>query len=682
MRRGLDNQRQAAALAVGFFTVCTPAAADEQLHKLHNIRAAERGEGLRVVFDLSQSPDYLIDEAIGHNRLAVRLTNFTLPKEPETALNKQARNHLNAAIAAAPQSLDVMLSLKADVEIENTFVLKPMNGNPNYRLVIDFKPAAAASSPDLALLTPGPVEITRSEETKTKKAVPGPCIAAPILCPQAPEITFTGKDAATVEYQDRNLSLTQRHKTGEAALGARKHIFAASLASDQSWRSEVDASVKLHDGDEHAVTAAFGMFSMRRPFAGERGGFGLTPLRRWRKNSVADFGFSYAGFGDRLNITAGAAISETSLRNTIYDEPWARAYEHALDRRGYLRGGDAFWQSIDAKVIDSDDISASAFFSYVKTDQDFRSNQTDALHDLLFEGETVSAGGSLELGKTNLAFSKQRHDDQYLEFHENHASVERGAAKLRLTHYQSRFSDEDFVFSNDATMSARLNLNLTKMFGAGDLPKWAPDSVSVAVSDRHALEDSLFASADARRRAWGMGASKSGDHFFTDIYVFWNERNDFSDGLGGEAASQFGIDLNQSFFSGNWDFSIYASMSDIRRSRRQVFDRRDKSFSAGASYAHKFKGVPPLKLSVDAFEDNQDHRLDEYDFDLRDLSVTFSTELQEYMWAWAAPDNAFYKRAPLSLQLSAYYGWSLFQDSLFGNETDNEARLLLRLVTD
>jgi hypothetical protein len=220
-----------------------------------------------------------------------------------------------------------------------------------------------------------------------------------------------------------------------------------------------------------------------------------------------------------------------------------------------------------------------------------------------------------------------------------------------------------------------LKLDLGAIFT--DPPSWAPDNVFLGASQRSAIEPTLFGSGDAVRRSYGLGAAKTGDHFYTDVYFYWNERNDFSDAAGFENTTEFGADIVQSFFFDDWDLSLYALMSDMKRRSGFARDRSERIFSGGAAFSKKFERLPDIRVSVDAFQLDADYLRDDYAFESHDISLRAEADISE-MLLTGLNYNADENR-PLSVYLGAYSGWSIFDDSLSAGERDNETRLLIML---
>ncbi len=496
-------------------------------------------------------------------------------------------------------------------------------------------------------------------------------------CPPTAEISWRGANTVSVDYQQPRLSLTQRHRVGADVISAQTHIHAGTLTATESWRSEVDAALHLLDTPDSRLTLKVGFFDTQSPIVVTRGGFGVRDFDRWRTNAVADAAVIYSAYKDRLVFGAGVAAAETGFRFSRHDAPWMWVYEPNQLNLNYTKRDEAAWLSLTGKPVVRDDLKLSFALSYMNTGLDFRSFQTNTDTDFLYEGETFNFSSDVEIGATSFRFARRTHADAYYAFDKNFARLERGAVSLKLNQSRAKTSDGRLTIAHDETVGARLALDLGKIFKEGET--FLPDSINVGVSRRRAIEAGLFSSAGAVRSAFGVGMEKAGEHYSTDIYVYWKERDEFTSAPGPFATTEFGADVVHSVFFDDWSLSVYALMSDLTQRRQFAIDGRDRTLSGGIAFAKSFKELPPIDLSLDLFQAEARSLFDEYAFRTHDVSIRAETNISGLVFAGRRTSALRDEASPLSLFLGVYSGWSLSEDDVFGRLNENEARLLLML---
>jgi hypothetical protein len=656
---------------------------------LKSVRIGVSGDATRVVFDLVGAPQY--DAAISSEReLIVRLKGASpggvRVAEP-SGLVAAARGESTADGAA------FHFPLHDGAQIKSVFVLPPGGGNADHRLVVDLAPAPAAlfaarsigepaarfspAAPGLSAFDAQAAHTgcapIRLDKTPAKE--PERSALDRFACPAQPLIDRLTANFAQVQFPEQRLTLTQTHQLGPDVVWPQKHVYAGSLDATKSWRSEIDAAYSLIDDGDMTLAATFGLFENQMPIPSMRGGVGTDRFATWRGNAVADAAVTFTGFEGRLSLTSGVAMSETTLRQRIEDEPWLWIFEpHRIADRSDQAG--ANFQKFVAKVFDSPDFKAAVELAHTSTGDDFRSFQSNTPVYLLYEGETLDLKTKLQAGKLKFEYGKEVHSGPYFSYDRNNFRVSRGAVTVKGGFETQSTAFDGIVFSNDRTIRGKASFDLNTILGS-DAPKFLPDEVNVGYTERSALEATAFNSADAVRRTVGLGASKSGDHFQTDIYAYWIARNDFTDAFDFAASTMFGVDFTQSFFGDDWDFSIYANMSDMNRTRDFVDFGRERSLSGGVSFKKEFEKIPDIRFSFDAFQYATDYFRDDYIFRNHDLSLKLEADLSEMLFT--GYHYIVDEERPLSVYLAAYRGWSIFEDSFGPPSDDSETRVLLLL---
>lgn len=492
-------------------------------------------------------------------------------------------------------------------------------------------------------------------------------------CPPRPTVERTGADSVIVDFAPLRLTLAQTQKLGADVVAAQRHVNALSLDAGRAWRSEIDATIGGPDGPGLETEFRFGMFDTRRPIISTRGGFGTDELDRWRSNSVIDAAFALRGFGGRLDYSAGVASSETGLVRRSSDEPWLWVFEPDPARATRSRDA-AIFQKFGAK-LGEDGLTASVEALYTKTGEDFRSFQTNTPADILYEGETIGAVATLEAEKTYLSFEKNVHADRYYAFDENTLRFVRGAFGLKAGFSREEMRDSALLFSSDEIISARFQVKLSDLLS--NAPDWAPDAVNFGASQRSSRAATLFNPDGAMRRSYGVGLTKAGANFATDIYVYWNERDDLASAGEFSGANEFGADIIHSFFFENWDLSLYAVMSDLARKRAFTRDGGETLLSGGVSFSRRFKALPDIEVRLDAFSFDAGYPREEYAFESRDVSLRIDADISETLLSGLG--YVVDEERPFSVHLGAYQGWSVFDDALSSADNERETRLLLML---
>ena len=431
----------------------------------------------------------------------------------------------------------------------------------------------------------------------------------------------------------------------------------------------------MQSGEAYQTELRVGVFSTHRPIILNRGGVGVETLDRWRDNAVIDGAVTVRRLDGGLELTSGFASSQTAIYRRLSEDPGNWIFEpSAMAQQN--RQSSAFFQHLKADVIKTDAIDADLELSYVSAGQSFRSAQTSSIVDLSYEGSTFNGVAQATFGETTASFEKEVHGDHYFDYDRNIVRMARGAigAKITLETDEIRFDSD--VFSSNRMVSGRFGLDLGKVWG--ERPAWTPDEVTLGFSWRASRQATLIDSPDAVRRSFGLGFGKSGDHYVSDVYVYWNQRNDFQDTAFAELDTEFGADVFHSVFYDDWDLSVYVNMSELKRDARYSRVTSERLLTGGMAFTKRFDALPDIKLSVDAFSLDADEFRDNYFLQTHDVSARFEADISEAVLSrrWRAASA----RRSLSLWFAAYAGWSVIDDNFAAAaEADQETRLLLML---
>lgn len=652
-----------------------------------NVKAVRIGASearARIVFDLDAAAAHEEALSADKDRLSVVLSGAT-------AVGTLIASPIGL-VAAVEKSADVALTrfefrLAERGRIARTLLIPPNADSANYRLMIDI-----ASSPDApeafqissAEMAPdadaAPAEIPQSDRCaqvrldRTPSRSAGAPLADPYRCDRQPEISWKGPNRVEVDYSPSNLALTQTQRLGGDVVFPVKHLYAASLDPTRSWRSEVDGAVSLTDSDAVDVKLSFGLFDMERPIAYARGGVGAERFNTWRSNAVSDTAISVSAFDGRLSAAAGASYAETGLRQRTEAEPWLWVFEDPR-RPDKLDRAEAAFARLGFEVGDNA-ASAKFAFAYSTTGEGYRSYQSQTIDDILYEGNALSLQSDFRLGGSKLRIDHEAVDGPVISFDTTRFRISRGAVTLKARVSDDRAQDAGLLLGDDRTVGGDVTLDLSKLLPAG-LAGVLPDEIRLGYSERSANGATAFNSDAARRNSIGLGLRKEGEHFSTDIYVFKNVRDDLSELADFRTASQYGADINQSFFGDSWDFSLYANMSDLKRERRFFVDGAERVVSGGASFTKKFEKIPTMRVAFDAFQYSADYVSSDYAFQNHDLSVRLEADISEMLLT--GKHQPVDRARPLGLWLAAYHGWSTFADSDATADSEVETRLMLLL---
>ena len=648
--------------------------------ELAAVRLGAESDRTRIVFDLDGVASHDARLSKDRRSLVVVLTGVsaTAPR-----LGRAVGVAGASSVETRPDGLVVTTALREDAVIRRSFVLDGRERGAR-RIVVDLAPAPAppavvavppASTVDEAPPPPRHADAcaTIRRDRMPDRAAPTPDGVDRFRCTPQPEIAWKSPNRVVVAYAPERLTLTQSLRLGADVIPLQKHIHAGALGADRSWRSEVDATTTLVDGDDARLDLSVGLFDMRRPLPNQRGGVGAERFDNWQSSANADAALSLSAFAERLRAAAGYGWSESAWSRRREDEPWLWVYDAPRGERRSRAGGG--FLSLDADLLHTDALAASASFSYTGTGPGYRSFQTDTVRDILYEGETLAAATSVAAGGSKLRVEYERHDETSYGYESWRAKLVRGAVTLRARLSDEVAAGEGAVYVDDRTAAGDVTLDIGRAFG--DIPAWAPDEVRLGFSRRDARDDTVVSSSLAERVSYGVGASKSGAHFSTDVYVYRNMRDDLSARADFKAASEWGADVSQSFFGEGWDFSIYANMSDLRRERRFFPAGDERIVSGGASFMKRFRDLPTFRLAFDAFRYSADYVRDEYAFMNRDLGLRAEIEFAESLLT-GEPTPADNDR-PLSLYLAAYRGWSVFRDNYDNDDPSAETRFMLLL---
>jgi hypothetical protein len=630
---------------------------------LTKIRFGESSEGTRIVFELDETPKY--EAAISPRGGLLRVT-FADVSGPTASVGSYAGLIASTEREAADGVMEYSFVLAQPAAIRDAFALPPANGIAAYRLVIDLAPAPVVSSAFTA-----PHEDYESGFDRNADAVPAAPLFEQFERPEPPSVAWKNPNLVEVAYDSLRLSVTQSQRLGADVVAAQKYLQTSGLDASKSWRSEIDAAYALLDDGGASANLNFGLFNTYRPLALTRGGFATDSLDRWRGNAVADAAFSMSAFDGRLNLASGVALSETTLRHRLEDEPWLWIYEDGAERSDR---DTASFQKLEATLFNSTRFKATLNLLYVDTGENFRSFQSNSIADIIYEGETLTLSGKIVAGSSKIEYDKESHADPVYAFDRNIVRLSRGAVSLRANIATERAASDGVVFLNDEIVSSEISLDLNKIFGRVE---WLPDDIRVGYSERSALEASLFSSENAVRQSIGFGIGKGGEHFSTDLYVFWNARNDFRDAGDFAASSEFGVDVTQSFSGDNWDLSLYAGMSDMSQRRAAIAYGSQRQFTGGMTFSKQFETLPDISISFDAFDFAAEYIANDDFLRSHDLSLRAEMDVSEMLFT--GERRPIERGRPLSILLGAYQGWTVSEDAFTGAQRDPETRVLLLL---
>lgn len=492
-----------------------------------------------------------------------------------------------------------------------------------------------------------------------------------------PNIKWSGTRRVELRSDNDQLVMKQFHSAGADVVKAFKHINASSLNANRTWRSDIDTTLKLYEDQNYVTQVSFGLFDTKRPLILTKGGFGLGEFDRWRKNSVIDGAVSVRSVDGKIEYDLGAAVSETTLQQRLSDDPALWIYEPLTNRNRIDRSSGIF-QRLKAVAFQNDDSKVWFQFSHADTGQAFRNFQSSNIADLYYEGETLNSVVAMEFGETSVSFEKEVHDDAFFANNLNTFRFASGAFGIKATIENDELRDEGLLLSSNAILSARFSIGISKLWD--DAPDWIPDEINFGASQRSAQEATFFNSEEAVRRSFGVGLGKSGEHFNADVFVYWNERNDFSADFSFENNVEFGADINYSLYFDDWDFSAYAIMSDLKQNRRFRRNGTERLLTGGVSFSKQFERLPDFSINLDAFSFDGDYFADEYAFQNHDISMRFEADISDSLFSGLRQRMTTEK--PLSVYLGAYRGWSLYDDNFGPSERDGETRLLLMLRSD
>ncbi len=663
--------------------------ADAQAASLDDIRVGHHGDKARIVFDLMEKPDI--------RTLSITGSGASLQFNLDAATNHQLKPFLSPdgfvrcveTIAASDQKSIIKIDFRAPAKQVRSFLISPSDENHFYRLVFDFVPDSVTENvPNKGLTQNSDIASNRGNENENVGTVHSSMakVDSAIVKKNAknydqdnggPKIQRQGDRRVIVGSDDGRFVLNQFHSAGPDVVKAFKHINVSSLNANRTWRSEIDTTLKLYEDQNYVTQMSIGFFDTKRPLILTRGGFGLGEFDRWRKNSVIDGSFSVRSISETFEYSLGAAVSETMLELRLSDDPALWIYE-PLDNRNRIDRSSGFFQRLKATAFQNDDSKVWFQFSHADTGQAFRNYQSSNVAELYFEGGTLNSVAAMEMGETSLSIEKEVHDDAYFANNLNILRFAHGAFGVKATFENVEFRDDGLLLTSNEVLSARFSVGIAKLWA--DAPDWIPDEINFGASQRSAREATFFNSEDAVRRSFGVGVSKSGDHFNADVFVYWNERNDFSADLAFENDVEFGADFNYTLYFDDWDFSAYAVMSDLKQNRRFRRNGTERLLTGGVSFSKQFERLPDISINLDAFSFDGDYSADEYAFQNHDISMRFEAEISDALFPGLG--RRMTNEKPLSVYLGAFRGWTLYDDTFGTSEREGETRLLLMLRSD
>ncbi len=490
--------------------------------------------------------------------------------------------------------------------------------------------------------------------------------------------TVKSQNRATLKSGDDQFTLSQVYRVGADTVASKKQIASGGLGADAAWRSEIDAVFEKNHDDVLTSQVSLGIFDTRHPIASSRGGVGLGAFERWSENGVIDGSLSISDPDNKLKFALGIASAESRFATHFTDDPALWIYEPLF--RETDRRGTAFSQKLDLSLIKTENFTADVSVHYTNAGQNFRNAQSDPFAEVYFEGENINAVGRLSTGDTEFSIEKDTHRDEYFSYDENVFRFANTWMKFKGTISQELAQDDVSVYYADDIAKARVSINLAPF--VGDAAAWLPDDLTLGVSQRSALQQTLFSSPGASQQSLGIGLSKGGDRYLTDLYVYKTTRTDVPDGdrAGLDQQADFGIDIIQEIFFDKWDLSLYLNMSDARRTLRLSPESIEREFSAGVSFSRDFEEFPDITIEFDAYDFSGQYLRDEYDFRNHDLSLKFEADISDAILRKWTPLGRFDQK--LSMYAGAYLGWSAFEDSVDPRDAEEEARLLILLRRD
>jgi len=217
------------------------------------------------------------------------------------------------------------------------------------------------------------------------------------------KVTFKNIPAKrmNLEAPGEGLSVRMEPASGSDVYRPDQHIMVGALTAENSWRREVDISLMPTSLAEAGITLKTGAFSGCRPLLygyGSRNGVG--DLTRWQQSNSWDFGNEAKPEGLPFSYSGGFSWSQYSVQTAVRSD----GQFDLLTPKPDWRRGTSWWNKLDAQLWKGAEGEASAYITFGRMDERYRTFQRHSDTPLIYEGRTFEFGGEFRRGNTEADF--------------------------------------------------------------------------------------------------------------------------------------------------------------------------------------------------------------------------------------------------------------------------------------
>ncbi len=410
-----------------------------------------------------------------------------------------------------------------------------------------------------------------------------------------------------------------------------RHVGTTSLTASSGWRREIDTRISSPPDEDFVIGVRFGMFDTTQPLLSGLGTrHGVGSFLRWSQNNVVDVGGDVHLIGDRIRYSG--EVSWSRFRTLAGTQPLPR--ESGIWLAPDWRGGFAWWQGVEVKLLYTSGGKASLFAIHGNMDAAYRSLESTSDSPLIFDGRTVKFGGNAELGRWNLSFVDEQVASPYIKQHQVSAKLRHGRLDLKFTARTVTYPGAGGTWDQplrDSRWKAMASIAIAQARPRA----WLPDKLEFEVSYSEKGNPTAGFGPTTWQR-FGLGFAWTSARSSTQVFLRQARVRSGNPLDDGRTTGEFSLDASHWVAGKGWDLTLYTTLSNSR-----LGDSWDRSFGGGAALSITDKRWPPISLGVDY--NRTGLGLDAYNYTYRDseLSLSGSIDLSRYLPAVAGGRKPF-----------------------------------------
>lgn len=437
---------------------------------------------------------------------------------------------------------------------------------------------------------------------------------------------------ATASSLNEHLDFSFRNIENRDLLKGRRVVSERHLERNCNWQREAGLSFTTTGLEGVSFAMSGGFYDARRPAAVRNPRLQLGFPTRWSEHSAADFLLNLGLFDDRLRYEGGYARSR--YRGSFdYQDIDRRPDRWRLPPSGGR--GSAQLHRLEADLLSGEEVDLSVFGHYESASLAFRAAPRSGAKLRFRGGEVREFGASLSADQVRMSLTHLERRARGRAQEKLEAEIGYGATTITLFHDIFSRGNGRVWRTREDSFGGALAFDVDTLRGGDDdtgLKFLFPSSVRLGTQRglvryvRSPDEPPDVKKAASATLSWAQ------DGGFTNVSFYRSITESPEESSAGADETDFGVDLSQSFYGDNWDFTWYASVGGFDSNAFGGLSR-DRWIFGGVSLGYDPEHLPTMSMAVDFDRFQGDYpdfgeRFSEQSVSL-DLGLDFSKYLHE-----------------------------------------------------